>query len=492
VWDEENVRATQEICRRIDGLPLAVELVAAATRVLEPRVLVEHVESSLDAPSSGRRDAPARQQTVRATIDWSYALLNERERDLFERLGAFAGSFTIEAAGAVTREDRLGVLSTLSALVDKSLLAHAASESETRFRMLQLVSEYAAERLAARADAEDVRKAHADYYVGLARAAHGGLRGREQRGWKDVFDLERENIRQALTQLAGEGRAEEAAEVVWSIWVYWLTGHFLEGRKLIAALLASPRALSEQAAARVRTVDGALAALLADLPTAHAQLGSAMEWFGGHDDDEGRASALCALGIATAPLDPDRGRELMHEGARLFADLGDAWGEGLVLGALGWLDTGRGDFTEDNLFERAYELARLVDDDVVTAHAATNLAELRLAQGRLDDARDALDVALRGHEAARLYDGLSYGLEAGAGIALDDGRFLDAARLLGASDGLRDEARVPIWGPRLTRFEALQDTLREALGEKAFDVAWTEGRMLGFDASLEAARTTLR
>jgi hypothetical protein len=181
----------------------------------------------------------------------------------------------------------------------------------------------------------------------------------------------------------------------------------------------------------------------------------------------------------------------MLESAGLFSAIGDAWGEAIILGALGWLDTGRGDFSEERLFERAYELARYVDDEVSTAHTATNLAELRLAKGRPDEARDALDIALTAHEAVRLYDGLSYGLEAAARLAWHDGRSDDVARLLGAADGLRDEVGVPIWGPRLTRFETLVRSVRNAVGETAFEAAWAEGRALGFDASLATARGVL-
>jgi predicted ATPase len=486
VWDDENVRAAHEICRRVDDLPLPVELVAAGARMLPPCALMEHLGSSLDAPSAGRRDAPARQQTIRAAIDWSYGLLTDPERDLFERLGVFAGSFTIEAARSVAPEPGPPVLSTLSALVDKSLLVHAASESETRFRMLQVVSEYAAERLAERDDADEVRAAHAAHYAELAQAAYAGLRGREQRGWKEALDLEGENVRGALAHLTEAGRLDDAAELVWGVWVYWLTGHYLEGRKLVAELLASD-GLSDGARARMRTVDGVLAALLSDLGTAASELGEALEWARQHDDREVSASALAGLGIATAPFDADRARVLMRESASLFAEMEDAWGEAIVLGALGWLDTGRGDFSEEDLFERAFALARYVEDEVTTAHAATNLAELRLAQGRPDHAAAALEVALRAHAAVRLYDGLSYGLEAAAGLAVHGGRSEEAARLLGAADWLRAEVGVPIWGPRLTRFEALVASVRGSVGDEAFDARWTEGRALGFDAALVTA-----
>jgi predicted ATPase len=492
VWDEENVRAAHDICRRVDGLPLAVELVAAGARMLPPRSLLEHLGPSLGSPASGRRDAPARQQTVRATIDWSYELLDESERDLFERLGVFGGSFTIEAVRSVAGVEGPAALASLSALVEKSLVASSASASETRMRMLHVIAEYAAERLAARADADDIRASHGGYYLDLARAAYAGLRGSEQRGWKEVLDAEIENVRRTLAFLTGAGRLDDATEIVWSVWVHWLTGHFLEGRKMVEELLAAPGEMSERARARLRTVDGVLAALLADLAAAHAQLGAALEWLEANDDDEGRASALGGLGIATAPIDSDRARALLLESASLFAAIDDAWGEAIVLGALGWLDTGRGDFTEEHLFERAYALARHVDNEIATAHAATNLSELHLGLGRSDAARSALDVALTAYAAVRLYDGLSYGLEAAGGIASSEGRFEDAARLLGAADGLRAEVGVPIWGPRLTRFEGLIASTRAALGDDSFDATWAEGHALDYESALEHARITLR
>jgi predicted ATPase len=491
-WDDENVGNAREICRRVDDLPLAVELVAAGARMLPPRALRERLGSSLDAPSTGRRDAPARQQTVRATIDWSYELLDDLDRDLFERLGAFGGPFTIEAARSVAGGEGRTVLTSLSALVDKSLVVHSASASETRFRMLQVVAEYAAERLADRVDADDIRSMHASYYAALATTAYAGLRGREQRAWKEVLDVETENLRRALAQLASAGRLDDAVEFVWSIWPYWFAGHYLEGRKVVGDLLTAPGELSGQARARLRSVAGLLAAVLSDIPGAQAELEGALDWFEAHEDDEARAIALAGLAIATAPIDADRARPYVLESARLCQSIGDAWSEALVLGLLGWLDIGRGDFAQEDLIERAYVLARAVGDEMATAHTATDLAELQLARGRPDEARELLDVAFSAQEAVRLYDGLSYGLEAAARLASRADRPEEAARLLGAAAGLRDEVAVPIWRPRLTRFESLVSAARATLGDERFEANWEDGRTLGFDAALEQARRTLR
>jgi predicted ATPase len=486
-WGDENTGAADEICRRVDGLPLAVELVAAGARMFEPRLLVDHLGSALDAPAAARRDAPSRHLTMRATIDWSYGLLSDDERDLFDRLGVFASSFTIEAARSIAADGRPAVLSTLSALVDKNLLVHASSESELRFRMLQVVTEYAAEQLAGRADVDDVRAAHAGYFRELAGAAYGGLRGSTQRAWKEVLDLESENIRAAVVHLARTDRLGEATDLVWCVWAYWLTGAYLEGRKVVGELTASAAHLSGSDRARLDAIDGLLAALLSDVAAARRGLESALEWFDAHEDDDARAIAVVGMGVATAPFDPDRARALLAEAAQLFGAAGDRWGEAMALGALGWLDTGRGEFTAPELVERAFVLARELEDEVATAHSASNLAELRLTQGRFDEAREVLLVALAAHAAIRLYDGLSYGLEATARLVDATADKEEAARLLGAADGLRNEAGIPIWGPRLARFEGLKASVRDELGGEAFDRAWAEGQPLGFEASLEAA-----
>jgi predicted ATPase len=486
VWDAANLDAAREICERVDSLPLAVELVAAGARMLPPHVLVEHLGSSLDAVSAGRRDAPARHQTVRATIDWSYGLLSEPERDLFGRLGAFAGSFTIEAVQSVAPEDGPPMLPTLFALVEKSLLRQDASESGTRFRMLHVVADYAGERLGARSDMDDVRAAHAAYFMTLARAARSELRGSEQRGWKEVLGLEAENIRLALAYLAQADRLDDAAELAWSIWSHWLTGHMLEGRKTVAPLLRAEKT-ADASQARLRTIDGVLAALLADVDTARAELAEVLEYLEAHPDLEAKAAALTGLGLAIAASDPDRARELLVESAGLFAANDDAWFEVLVLAAVGWLDAGRGDFTHEDVFERAFALAAAIGDNAAAAHAAGNLAELRFSQGRFDEARDLLDSALTAYGPIRAHDGVSYALEAAARLLWNDNRADEAARLLGAADGVREEGAVPIWGARLTRFEAFVASARAALGDEAFEASWAEGRALGFDAALKAA-----
>ena len=199
-------------------------------------------------------------------------------------------------------------------------------------------------------------------------------------------------------------RPDDAAELAWSIWPHWLTGQMLEGRKTIAELLRSEKP-ADASQARLRTIDGVLASLLADIDTARDELAEVLEYLEAHHDLEAKAAALVGLGLATAPSDPDRARELLVESADIFAANDDVWFEALVLSGVGWLDTGRGDFTHEDDFERAFVLATGVGDNVAAAHAAENLAELRLTQGRLDEARSLLDLALAAYGPIRLHDG---------------------------------------------------------------------------------------
>ena len=220
--------------------------------------------------------------------------------------------------------------------------------------MIQAVSEYAAERLESRPDADAIRIAHADHYADFAHAAYAGLRGSEQRGWKEVLDLDRENVRRTLVELGRVGRLDDAADVVWSMLLYWLTGRYLEGRKRVGQLLVAEGSFRTRRELVCRPWTAFSPPCSRTSRPRVPKLGAAIEWFESHDDHEGRATALVGLGLATAPFDADHARELMRESARLFAVIGDAWGEAIVLGALGWLDTGRGYFGEETLFERGY------------------------------------------------------------------------------------------------------------------------------------------
>ncbi len=220
-----------EICRRLDCLPLAIELAAARVKVLSPEALLERLVQRLPLLAGGSRSAPERQRTLRATIAWSHDLLTPAEQDLFARLAVFTGGCTLEAAEAICGAD----IDAIASLVDKSLLRRTGD----RYWMLETIREFAAERLDELPDAPRLRDRHAAWYIELGERAHPELRAREARTWLERLDAEHANLRAALEHLLESGNADGALRLSGAIWPYWQTrGHWTEGRRYLAAAVA--------------------------------------------------------------------------------------------------------------------------------------------------------------------------------------------------------------------------------------------------------------
>jgi predicted ATPase/class 3 adenylate cyclase len=244
---DDNAPAVAAICRRLDGLPLAIELAASWVRLLSPEAILERLDRSLPLLVSGPRDLPARQRTLRGAIDGSYALLHMQEQRLFARLAVFAGGWTLEAAESVCDpEGGLdgGVLEGLASLVDKSLVrALPEGRDEPRFEMAQVIREFAAEKLDAEPDADEIRRRHAAYVLALTERAEPELRGSSLRGWQGRLRVEAENIRAALRWGLDDGEIEtglRTAGALFDYWHYW--GELREGRRWLEALLWAPGA----------------------------------------------------------------------------------------------------------------------------------------------------------------------------------------------------------------------------------------------------------
>ena len=220
-----------EICRRLDCLPLAIELAAARVKALSPSVLLERLEQRLPLLAGGSRSAPERQRTLRATIAWSHDLLTAAEQDLFARLAVFAGGCTLEAAEEICGAD----VDAIASLVDKSLLRRTGD----RYWMLETIREFASEQLDQLADAGVLRDRHAGFYVALGERARPELRARGAREWLDRLDAEHANVRASLEHLLESGDADGALRLSGAIWLYWQTrGHWTEGRRFLAAAVA--------------------------------------------------------------------------------------------------------------------------------------------------------------------------------------------------------------------------------------------------------------
>lgn len=340
---ETNARAVADICRRLDGLPLAIELAAARIKVLPPQALLARLDSRLGVLTDGARDLPARQQTLRNTIGWSYELLNESEKVLFRRLAVFAGGFTLKSAEEVCNAScDLGtdILDGVTALLDESLLRRgeqAGEERQPRFAMLETIREYAMERLGESGETETIQKQHAEYFLTLAAQVGLELRSRNRDVGLQQAEAEHDNLRAALSwsQTAG---GETDLRLVGALWWFWyLGGHWSEGRGWLDAALARagtgpPMPLRAQALLGA----GLLAGAQGDGAIAISRLEESTARFREVGDKSGLAYALGILGtIRRWHGDSDGAQAVLQESVALFRENGDKWGLALVLSFLG-------------------------------------------------------------------------------------------------------------------------------------------------------------
>ncbi len=257
-----NAATIAAICRRLDGLPLAIELAAARIRMLDPTALLARLDQALPLLTDGARDLPERQRTMRQTIGWGYDLLDPQEQSLFRRLAAFAGSWTLDAVESVGPGPDLyagDVLGLLSHLVEQSMVAVASSE-QRRYRLLEPVRQYALDLLEQSGEAAGVRERHAAFYVSLAAEALPQLKGPEQVTWLERLEAEHDNLRAAMTWLLEQRDLDAAARFGFSLWLFWwMRGHFAEGRRSMAAILAPSQGVSPAGRAWALLTDCVLA-----------------------------------------------------------------------------------------------------------------------------------------------------------------------------------------------------------------------------------------
>ena len=407
VLTETNAHAVADVCRCLDGLPLAIELAATRTKLLAPQALLQRL-SGADGPASlrlltgGARDLPARQQTLRATIDWSYQLLGLAEQMLFRRLGVFIGGWTLDAAAAVcTPDGTLDVLEGMSVLLDHSLLQPAAGlVGEPRFRMLETIREYALERLEEHGEAALFRTRHAAYYVTLAERAEPELRGPQARLWMDRLEVEYHNLRAVLSwSQRMDGGVELGVRLAGAIWWFWeLRGRRREGRDWLDALLSVPPAArldDAQRAARAKALHGAgsLAVNQGDHPQAMAVLEESLALARELGDQRLQAWALWDLGcIAQHDVDLTPATRLLEESLTLFRAAGDRQSSAYVL-----LDLGRvqADLARAHaLYTESLTLGRACGDGHITARALGSLGDIAVKRGDVGQAKVLFDEGL--------------------------------------------------------------------------------------------------
>ncbi len=499
---EANAPAVVAICQMVDGLPLAIELAAARIRLLPPQALLTRLSDPLALLTGGGRNLPTRQQTLRATLDWSYDLLSPEEQRLFSRLAVLVRSWTLEAAEAVAGSDgdTAQTLEILASLLDKSLLRQEdTAEGEARFSMLATIREYALERLESTGEAPAARQRHASYFLALAEEAAPRLRGPRQAEWLARLERDHDNLRLALRWALQAGEAEMAVRLGAALWrFWWFLGHLGESRRWLEGLLDDSRSISP--AVRAQALSGTFAVLphaLAADPTSYLK---ATEFFTESlalcrelGDARGVALSLGNLGqIAVEQGDVERGIPLLEESLALLRELGDRERIARALHSLGTaaLLAQQNERAEEALRESLAIRRELGDRPGVVA-SLTTLA--RAAAARSDDqaASAFLGEALRFARDVGANPVVAQAIDELGRRALAAGRSEQAARLFGAAETVRAAAGAL---PSTLAQRALERDLtaiRAALGDPSFSAAMTAGDALGREELIEQALATL-
>ncbi len=490
----DNVHLVAQICWRLDGIALAIELAAARIRVLTLQQIVERLDDRFHLLTTGSRNAVPRQQTLRSLIDWSHDLLGDPERRLFRRLAVFARGRTLEAIEAVCSGEGVeacDVVDLLTQLVDKSLVyVEKTPEHGARYFILESIWDYANEKLVQAGEAEMFRIRHLDYFLQFAEDAAPKLRGPEQREWLERVEQEKFNIRYALdaTKLAGQVPKGLRLLAATRRFVE-VRGLFKEAREVAAKLLAHPDAAPRDATrAQALAAGGRLAWLADDMPATAELHGEALAIFRELGDSRGAAIALTDLGfLALDRGDPARTRALLDEAAALAAPLDDPRVTAHVQHVRGVLAAGEGDFARAfALDQESLALNRQVGDAWLAIIVGWGVGVNAAVLGRFDIARTHLAECLQvGLDLGNLWSA-SYPLEALAVLAVAERQYDRAARLFGAAEAQRTRTGLVPHSADHPGLRAILDAAPDFTGP-AIETARKEGRMLGLEAATALA-----
>lgn len=519
-----NARAVAEICARLDGLPLAIELAAARIKLLPPQALLARLDQRLAVLTSGVRDVPARQQTLRNTIAWSYHLLDAGEQRLFRRLSVFIGGCTLEALETISialGDATAQVLDGVASLLDKSLLQPREQVGEEpRFEMLETIREYGLECLAASGEAEATRRAHAVYFLALAEEAKPKLRSAQQRSWLERLEQEHDNLRAALNWLVEQEGAEMALRLAVALWSFWgVHGHLSEGRRWLERALACKSDVPVSLRAKALNSAGVLAIYHGDLVRGAALCGEGLGLFRELGDRRGIATSIKGQALAartggnyaaaremyeqslailrelgdkrdiasalyhaalTALFQGDNraARSLMEEGLPLFRQTEDQRGTAYSLALLGLVALNQGHtLVARSSLEESLAVYRFLGDRQAIVYTLGVLGMIVLSQGDPTTARAMYDesLALLRESGEKWF--LTICLAGLGSVVAVQGQAEWAARLWGAAEPLRETSgTIPPF--QRSPYEQAVATARHQLGEEAFAAAWAEGRTM--------------
>ncbi len=531
---EKNAPAVAQICHRLDGIPLAIELAAVRVKALPVEKILSRLSDRFQLLTGGNRTALPRQQTLRATVDWSYELLSAKERALLNQVTVFAGGFTLEAAEGVCPNGEVQdfeVLDLVSALVDKSLVVPEETDEGGRYRLLETIRDYGGEKLRESGEARAVSERHGNYFITLTEEAEPELRGPDQALWLKRIEQEHDNVRLAIRACAGRGDSSGALRLAGALWRFWyVRGYWEEGRKRIGEVLAMPEAAArtpERAKAlyggavlarvqgefraaetllheslKIAIALGARRAVadalyeLGNVANQQEDLGTARGFYEQAlairrelNDRPGIALTSHGLGVvAYAMGDPAAARALYEEAIVIQRELGNLRSEAAGLNGLGDVALYQGDLAAAREHQnRSLAIQRDLGDKSGIAFSLRLLGRVGVREGDFAEARARLAESLAIFKDVGDAGGVTDVIEAMAELSAAAGDAERALRLAGAASAHREVIRVPLSGPDREQLERSLATARAKLGDGNADRVFASGRSLGLEqAVLEA------
>ena len=528
-----NARAVAQICARLDGIPLAIELAAARLKTLSAEQIAERLNDRFQLLTGGSRTAMARQQTLRATIDWSYDLLSEQERALLRRLSVFVGGWTLEAAEAICSGDGIekrDVIDLLTKLLDKSLAIVEERDRLPRYRLPETIRQYSREKLMESGESVKGWKRHLEYFLKLAEEAEPQLQRTKQKEWSDRLEMEHDNLRTAFNW-AIENDIDSALRLAWSIRLFWVMGgHLIEGQDWATRLIqridrlqstaSRARAFNIASFVAIRRRDFQSARMLSErgLETARSsrskqeiafalnQVAVSLHFLGEskagrpffeesleiyRELDDKWAIAFVLVGCASEAKergDYELAQSFLEESTANLRKIGDQYSMRSVLNILGELARGKGDFQSASAFyKEAIEADRVINNKTTHVVALGNWAWVTLRLGDLELAKKLNQQTLTLSQEQGNLDNLTQCLAGLAGIIGAKGYPEQAASLLGAVEAARQAYGVPMQTTDRIDYEHTVASVRAQLDETTFAKAWTEGRAMTMEQAIEYA-----
>lgn len=479
-----------EICNRLDGLPLAIELAAARIRLLTPQQILAQLENRLRFLSGGARNLPARQQTLQGAIDWSYDLLDPQDQILFRRLSIFAGGCTYEAAEAICNfSDNIDILRGLESLIDHSLVGQSETDAEPRFIMLQTIHDYAVKKLESSGELDELRRQHLDFYAQLAEEAQQFLELAEQNLWLDRLERDYDNFSAAIRCAIDLQDAQQGVRLAQALRLFWFSrGYLSEGRRLMSELLSLPMESSSRAV--LLDCAGFLARYHGDFATAELHISEGLAISRQIGDQHAIADSLANAGFVYLQQDLlDQAREVYTEALAIYHENSNEQGMAdatIHLGLIAFFENKHA--MAQQYFEESLTIWQRLGDSQGITYAQHMLGDAAFQQGNYETAENLYRSSLRGAVEIRFQLVIAASFEGLACISIIQQNPQRALQLAGAAAELRMIANVPASEARVRFIDQALASARQTLGDDQANSARNEGAALTLGEAVSYAQ----